>query len=99
MSFYASRRWRQVRGIVLLRDNYRCAVCGKKVAGLNEARVDHIKPRETHPELELALDNLRTLCPECDNRGHREKGKRNFGGGRIERFAGSDVNGWPISSR
>ena len=99
MSFYASRRWRQVRGIVLLRDNYRCVICAKKVAGRLEARVDHIKPRETHPHLELALDNLRTLCPECDNRSHREKGRRNYSGEREERFAGSDINGWPISSR
>jgi 5-methylcytosine-specific restriction endonuclease McrA len=84
-----------MRAIVLLRDGYRCVKCGVKVAGLGAARVDHIKSRETHPELELAMDNLRTLCPECDNRSHREKTRRNFTG-RDERFAGSDVNGWPI---
>lgn len=98
MSFYALRRWREIRVVVLLRDNFRCVVCGKKVAGLNEARIDHIKLRETHPELELALDNLRTLCPECDNRAHREKGRRQNFRGRLrdERFSGADIHGWPV---
>jgi 5-methylcytosine-specific restriction endonuclease McrA len=29
----------------------------------------------THPHLRLDLNNLRCLCPSCDNKRHSEKGR------------------------
>lgn len=97
--FYYSAEWRGVRWEALQRDDYRCVVCGADVSGSGQARVDHIKPLSTHPELGLCLDNLRTLCPEHDNQAHREKGRRGSGhGGRQERFEirGCDASGRPL---
>lgn len=73
--FYYSKQWRAMRERALLRDSYCCVVCGILVAGNNEARIDHIRPRKEYPELELDLSNLRTLCAYHDNQSHREKGR------------------------
>jgi 5-methylcytosine-specific restriction endonuclease McrA len=95
--FYKSARWRAVRLLALQRDLYQCRVCGCDVSASGAARVDHIRERATHPELELDLDNLRTLCPRHDNQAHAEKGgKAKPGAGRVERFKrGVDAGGWP----
>jgi 5-methylcytosine-specific restriction endonuclease McrA len=57
--FYASPQWLALRRAALLRDGYRCAVCGRIVDG-REAHVDHIQPR-LHGGTDT-LDNLQTLC-------------------------------------
>jgi 5-methylcytosine-specific restriction endonuclease McrA len=93
--FYFSKIWRAVRRVILRRDGYRCTVCRANVAGKGEARVDHIKPRSTHPDLEYELSNLRTLCTTCDNQGHREK-RRGHGAPRSARFAACNVRGEPF---
>ena len=38
--------------------------------------VHHIKSIEERPDLALDLDNLRSLCSECHNVEHPEKGRR-----------------------
>lgn len=93
--FYYSTKWRLFRALTLKRDGYCCTKCGAGVRGPGRSRVDHIKPRRTHPELELVLENLRTLCPDCDNQAHREKGQKNPGQ-RVERFRGVDATGTPL---
>lgn len=94
--FYASTRWRKVRLLALRRDLYRCVVCGADVSASGVARVDHIKERSNYPDLELDVDNLRTLCTLHDSHAHREKGMAP-GTERTVRFKlkGCDVNGWP----
>lgn len=64
-SFYTSEEWMAVRWDALKRSGWKCVSCG---ASKNEARlhVDHIKPRSTYPELELAVDNLQVLCEPCN---------------------------------
>ena len=94
--FYSSKQWRAVRLLALQRDLFRCTVCGRDIGGLGQARVDHVLPRETHPELAYDMTNLRSLCPRHDAQGHREKGKREHTGERIERFhRGVGEGGWP----
>ena len=98
--FYLTPTWRALRIRVLKRDNFRCVVCGADVSAVGSARVDHIKPRSTHPQLSLDYWNLRTLCTLHDSQAHRER-QRGGGGERIERFVvpGSDGDGWPIGRR
>lgn len=86
--FYSSEEWRELRIFVLRRDRWRCVLCGTGVHHKGMARVDHIKPRRTHPELARDTNNLRTLCPSCDNRRHAEKGRG------VEDF-GSTAKGQP----
>jgi hypothetical protein len=96
-SFYDTPAWQEARREALIRDRYRCVVCGLDVSGPGAARVDHIKPVRTHPQLALSLANLRTLCPAHDNQGHREKRLRSAAG-REEKFVitGCDANGMPL---
>lgn len=98
-----SDAWRVLRRLVLERDGYRCVVCKRDVSGPGKARVDHIKPRRTHPHLAMAISNLRTLCTGCDNQSHREKGGSGDNravntGARQERFVirGVNASGVPL---
>jgi 5-methylcytosine-specific restriction endonuclease McrA len=77
-NFYKSKEWQKLRAQALRLagpDGYTCSSCGKSVRGKGQSRVDHIKPRLQYPELALRLDNLRVLCPSCDNKRHSEKGR------------------------
>jgi 5-methylcytosine-specific restriction endonuclease McrA len=99
--FYFSPAWRALRLLVLRRDRWRCVVCGAGVWARGAARVDHIKPRRTHPDLELVSDNCRTLCTLHDAQAHRERGPgRAPVVGRVERFTlrGVGADGWPIGT-
>jgi len=57
--------WRE---LVLKRDNYACVNCNAEA----NLVVDHIEPRQQHPELALETDNGRVLCRNC----HHRIGKR-----------------------
>lgn len=92
--FYLSKDWRRLRYQVLVRDGYRCVICGIDVSGKGQARIDHRLPRKTHPELELGLSNLRTLCIIHDAQSHREKGSGSPS--RDSRFSGALPSGEPI---
>ena len=52
---------------VLEKSNGKCSCCGRsqKHHGV-VIHVDHIKPRSTHPELELVESNLQVLCEDCN---------------------------------
>jgi len=64
--FYSSKQWKEARYIVLSKSEGRCQLCGASASDGVQIHVDHIKPRSTHPELELDLDNLGTLCSDCN---------------------------------
>ncbi|MEM0202473.1 MAG: HNH endonuclease [Archaeoglobaceae archaeon] len=51
--------WKNIRNLVLERDNYRCRVCGKN----NASQVHHIIPKKEGRTEELS--NLITLCGRC----------------------------------
>lgn len=68
VDFYSSREWLSLRYDVIEKFGRVCSACGKKAKSIH---VDHIKPRSIFPELELDINNLQTLCPECN------KGKSN----------------------
>lgn len=97
--FYDSPEWKAARRLALIRDGYRCTACRCSVRGKGQARVDHIHSVQARPDLALALANLRTLCPACDNQAHREKPSKDKTK-RNSRFVikGCDSNGMPIDN-
>lgn len=44
--------------------------------------VHHIKHLDEHPELALVDSNLISLCADCHNKAHPEKGGQRHGGQR-----------------
>lgn len=80
--YYQSRRWRSLRERILRRDKYLCQDCKRYGRRRSAAEVHHIKPREEWPELQWDPNNLISLCNECHNKRHPEKG-----GARFENFS------------
>ena len=68
--FYQSKEWLALRYQVLKHYGAKCQCCGRSGQDV-EIHVDHIKPRSTHPELELEFTNCQPFCRECN------KGKSN----------------------
>ena len=66
-SLERDHRWREVRAIVLARDDHTCRSCGEKVAQ-GEADVHHLIPRAAGGADEAA--NLVTLCDGCHAAHH-----------------------------
>ena len=63
----AIRQWRDVRAVVLARDDRRCQECGERCAD-GEADVHHLVPRAAGGVDDLA--NLITLCDGCHAARH-----------------------------
>lgn len=77
-NFYKSKKWIRKRLSILRRDEYKCQEC-KKYGRIREAKiVHHIKEIDIHPELALIDDNLLSLCRECHNKAHPEKGTKSL---------------------
>lgn len=80
--FYSTSRWRRARAAALARDNGLCRECVELYLRNPACKVStadvvhHIKPRKTHPELELDLDNLISLCGMHHERRHPERRKQ-----------------------
>lgn len=95
--FYDLPSWKALRRLALIRDGYRCTICGCDVRGKGKARVDHILSIEDRPDLALVLSNVRTLCTLHDGQAHREKPKGK-GAPRDARFVirGCNSDGTPL---
>ena len=63
--FYESSEWRELRYEALKLHGRRCLCCGQKAPDV-VIHVDHIKPRSIRPDLELDINNLQTLCEDCN---------------------------------
>lgn len=68
--FYATAAWQRLRLMALQRDHYLCQVCRHHPADT----VHHLIPREGRPDLAMSLDNLQSVCRQCHNQAHPEKG-------------------------
>ena len=73
-SYYRGSEWFAIRKAVLLRDEYKCAVCGLIV--MDMPQVDHIIPRRAGGSDDPS--NLQTLCMTH----HSQKTARENAGGR-----------------
>ena len=77
--FYHRKEWKRIRAMALQRDCGMCRDCMdrmKSETGFRPHRatmVHHIIPRSERPDLELDLDNLISLCPDCHEKRHPEK--------------------------
>lgn len=77
--FYHSKEWKRIRMDALQRDGGMCQDCMDKFrAGIirkprRATMVHHIIPRSERPDLELVMDNLRSLCFKCHEEHHPEK--------------------------
>ena len=71
-AFYNSKKWKDMRKYILIRDQYRCQHCGSAHA----LEVHHIKPLspETINNAEITLNdaNLITLCRDCHFAVHEQ---------------------------
>lgn len=81
--FYHTAAWKRLRAVALSRDNGMCQKCMERFRagyGVHPRRaqmVHHIIPVEERPDLALDLNNLQSLCWECHNEEHPEKGGHN----------------------
>lgn len=65
--FYRSKAWRSLRYQALKKYGGACSACGRTAAKHGVViHVDHIKPRSKFPSLALRLDNLQTMCDDCN---------------------------------
>ncbi len=55
---------KSLRYDVLTRDNYKCVICGRSTSDKVKLHVDHIIPYSLGGE--TTLDNLQTLCSDCN---------------------------------
>jgi hypothetical protein len=64
--FYSSRLWKILRYQAFEKYGNKCQCCGGTPQDDLTMHVDHVKPRSTHPELELDINNLQVLCEDCN---------------------------------
>lgn len=74
--FYTSAKWKRKRENILRRDGYECTICKRYGRHKSAEIVHHIKSIEEAPELRLNSENLMSVCKDCHNKLHPEKGGR-----------------------
>lgn len=79
--FYNSPQWRRKRELILRRDGYRCQECKRYGRITPAVTVHHIHHLEDRPDLALVSSNLVSLCRQCHNAKHPEKGGARPGSG------------------
>lgn len=76
--FYKNPKWISKREKILKRDDYLCRNCKRFGRIVSAKTVHHIKHLDEYPELALTDSNLISLCSNCHNKAHPEKGGRRF---------------------
>ena len=74
LKFYHSKEWKLARSQALARDHYLCQVCLKRGLVKSANTVHHIIPIKDNFKKRLDLNNLETICLECHNQEHQERG-------------------------
>lgn len=77
-AFYLSKKWKRKRASILRRDGYQCQDCRRYGRNRQAVTVHHIKHLDEYPEIALVDSNLVSLCADCHNKRHPEKGGRKF---------------------
>ena len=63
--FYNSSEWKDIRIVILKRDNFRCVHCSKLAN-----HVDHLNSAIYYPERCLDVENLISTCKKCHKERH-----------------------------
>jgi 5-methylcytosine-specific restriction enzyme A len=63
--WYRTARWRELRWSVLVRDLFKCRLCGHREADPSRLVCDHVRPHRGDPGLFWDKRNLQTLCASC----------------------------------
>ncbi len=62
--FYDSAAWKSTRRAALLRDRYRCQICGGRATEVHH--LTELSEKNVHDKcISLNLDNLQSLCHDC----------------------------------
>lgn len=69
---YNSKKWKQVRELAMIRDEFLCVECKKLGILTKGEEVDHIEELQDRMDLAYDLDNLQLLC----RKHHRDKTER-----------------------
>lgn len=62
-----TQAWRDLRLVILERDNYVCHMCLQHTEG-RDATIDHIVPASMTGQPNNTPSNLRTLCRSCNSK-------------------------------
>jgi 5-methylcytosine-specific restriction endonuclease McrA len=66
---FSTRRGREFRNAILIRDMWTCTMCGSLLTqGRTDPRsavVDHIRPIDLRPDLTWDEGNCRAICRDC----------------------------------
>lgn len=73
-TFYKSYTWQKCRQAILIRDDYLCQVCLKNGEPIPADTVHHIIHLRDDPSKALDSNNLMSVCFDCHNDLHPEKG-------------------------
>lgn len=71
---YNNPKWLRKRKTILKRDGYMCRECKRYGKNREAKTVHHIKHVDEYPELAYVDSNLISLCNDCHNKKHPEKG-------------------------
>jgi 5-methylcytosine-specific restriction endonuclease McrA len=69
--FNTSDKWKMVRELAFIRDNYTCKMCNNR--GSVKLNGHHVKSYKNHPKERLNTDNIVTLCESCHLKLHHKK--------------------------
>ncbi|PKE38505.1 HNH endonuclease [Macrococcoides caseolyticum] len=75
VSFYNSKKWKDVRAAVLQRDFYLCQQCKRQGITTFGNIVHHIVELKDDWSLRLDMKNLETVCSACHNQEHTKTKK------------------------
>lgn len=71
-SFYASAKWKLMRNYILIRDKYKCQLCGD-TGHLEVHHKIHLTPENIYDaDIALNENNLITLCRDCHFKIHEQ---------------------------
>ena len=70
-SMYARTMWKEIRKLVLIRDNYTCQICNIK----SKLIIHHVLPWSRYPNFRFTESNLTTVCSPCHKKIHGKWGR------------------------
>lgn len=77
MKIYNSKRWKQIRDKVRIRDNFMCQECLRNGIETIGIECDHIIELEDDITKAYDIDNIELLCVACHTKKtHKEREKR-----------------------